>query len=83
MMGKLAEGLGNAIPLIKPITIAISGIMDALKALAPFLVAVAVRMKFFHVLFQVLNRPDHQRNISAFPTFPYDSHIWIYRVKEQ
>ena len=52
---KLAEGLGNAIPLLKPFTAVISGIIDVIKAMAPFIAAAAAGFAAFQIVQTITN----------------------------
>ena len=52
---KLMEGLGNAIPLLKPFTAVISGIIDVVKAIAPYVLAAAAAFAAFQVVQTVTN----------------------------
>jgi len=55
IVSTLADGLGNAVPILKPIMTVVSGLMDALKALTPVILAAAAGFAAFQIVMTVAN----------------------------
>ena len=55
IVSNLAKGLGNAVPILKPIMTVISGLMTALQKLTPFILAAAAAFGTFQIVMTIAN----------------------------